>query len=104
MNRKESWEIALHVIAQRIEERDQQIKSYRRALEDIASLYEKARDQTNHEVTSAAYDMRCIARMALLEEVRIGAHGQTQPPDNELAGFEQPADQPSSGPDAEQQR
>ena len=40
----------------------------RDALEQIAKLYEKSSMPTMHELSSMAYDMRCIARNALLEE------------------------------------
>ena len=38
------------------------------ALEQIAKLYENPEPSTMHELSGRAYDMRCIARNALLEQ------------------------------------
>lgn len=40
----------------------------RDALEQIAKLYENPEPSTMHELSGRAYDMRCIARNALLEQ------------------------------------
>ena len=40
----------------------------RDALEQIAKLYENPEPPTMHELSGRAYDMRCIARNALLPE------------------------------------
>jgi hypothetical protein len=40
----------------------------RDALEQIAEIYENLEPPTMHELSGRAYDMRCIARNALLEQ------------------------------------
>jgi hypothetical protein len=40
----------------------------RDALEQIAKIYENPKPPTLHELSDRAYDMRCIARNALLSE------------------------------------
>ena len=45
----------------------ERLSSCRAALERIALLYENPEPPSMHEISIRAYDMRCIARSALIE-------------------------------------
>lgn len=63
---------AINGMATRIDQYIKRIGELERDMDAIASLYEKDVDRVgSHEMVQIAYDMRCIARSALTEKVKL---------------------------------